>query len=250
MIRVTKSPTPPQKLKAGAARTEQDCVDYANGRRQFEFDRGIYGHAKVKDTLKSAQHDKCCFCEGRFDAYAPGDVEHYRPKGAVKQDEASKALVPGYFWLAYSWHNLYYSCLICNRSNKRDLFPLTDPKQRVRSPEGDTNDEDPLILDPGGQENPRTHIQFQQEHAVGLTDAGRTTIRLLGLNRWQLLEERLKHLKRLATLYDVIRLSRDSPKPDDIDTCREARRELVAAAQPASEFSAMADDYLNGTLMV
>ena len=250
MTPVIKSSAPPQKLKAGAARTEQDRADYANGQRQFEFNRGIYGHAKVKDALRDAQHDKCCFCEGRFNAYAPGDVEHYRPKGAVKQDRSSVALTPGYFWLAYSWHNLYYSCLICNRSNKRDLFPLANPGQRVRSPEGDINDEDPLILDPGGQEDLRSHIRFQHDRAVGLTEAGRTTIQSLDLNRSQLLEERLKHLKRLDTLCNLIRLSRESTTPEDIDTCRQAHRELVAAILPASAFSAMADDYLRGRRIV
>ncbi len=247
MIGVTKSSVAPSKLKAGIAKTRRDRDNYAGGQRQFEFDRGIYGHAEVKNALQSAQHDKCCFCEGRFDANAPGDVEHYRPKGAVKQDECSEPLTPGYFWLAYSWTNLYYSCPICNRSNKRDLFPLANPAQRVRRPDDDISQEKPLILDPGGHENPRLHIQFKYDRAVGLTDAGRTTIRLLGLNREPLREDRLKHLKRLEALCDVIRLSRDSTVPEDIGRRRQAHRELLAAVQPVSEFSAMADDYLSRT---
>lgn len=247
MIPVTKSPTPPKRLEGGASRTEQDRADYANGQRQFTFYPGIYGHPKVKDALKEAQHHKCCFCEGRFNAYSPGDVEHYRPKRAVRQNKLSEALAPGYFWLAYSWRNLYYSCEICNRSHKRDLFPLANPARRVRSPEGDINVEEPLILDPGGIENPRDHIEFRYEHAIGLTKAGRTTIELLGLNRPALLEERLTHLKRLSALRDVLRLSRESRAPQDIDTHGRAHQELLSAVQPASVFSAMADDYLRGT---
>ena len=244
MIHVTKSLTPPQKLETGASRTKQDRVDYASGKRQFDFDRAIYGHATVKEALTAAQHEKCCFCEGRFRAYAPADVEHYRPKGAVRQDESSEALIPGYFWLAYSWHNLYYSCQICNRSNKRDYFPLANPEMRVRSPDGNVDDEDPLILDPGGKEDPRRHIHFQHERAVGLTEAGRRTIQILGLNRPPLLEERLQTLKRLDALSSLIRLSRNGKTPKDIDTYKKARQELDVAVRPMSEFSAMAVDFL------
>ena len=247
MIRVIKPPTPPQKLETGAARTEQDGIAYSNGKKHFDFDRTIYGHPIVKHALSVAQHQKCCFCEGRFGAYAPADVEHYRPKGATRQDENSPTVVPGYFWLAYSWDNLYYCCQVCNRNNKKNFFPLTNPDMRVRAPNGDLNDEHPLILDPGGRKDPREHIKFRYEHVVGKTDAGRQTIRFLGLNRASLIEERLKHLRRLRAFSDVLRLSRDSTDPEDIQAQRRAVQELTAAVCSASEFSAMAADFLRET---
>lgn len=120
MIRVVK-PSAPERLSLGTALTDSDCsayeaeyVDYMAGTAKFDFQRNVYGHASVKDTLKTAQHAKCCFCEGRFDAHNHGDVEHYRPKRAVRQSRKTKASYPGYYWLVYSWENLYYSCSICN----------------------------------------------------------------------------------------------------------------------------------------
>ena len=107
MIRVNK-PLPPAGLGAGAARTAEDSdaydlngIDYKSGTRAFDFRKSIYGHQTVKAALRDAQHGKCCYCEGRFEAHAPADVEHYRPKRAVRQDENSETLRPGYYWLAY-----------------------------------------------------------------------------------------------------------------------------------------------------
>ena len=93
MVRVYK-PRAPGALARGQARTTRDCeaydarrVDYENGARKFEFNRNIYGHKMVRRVLEKAQNGKCCFCEGKFGAFAPADIEHYRPKGAVRQDE-------------------------------------------------------------------------------------------------------------------------------------------------------------------
>ena len=152
-------------------------------------------HTVVRETLKKAQNGKCCFCEGKFAAFAAADVEHYRPKGAVRQKEKSKAVLPGYFWLAYSWENLYWCCQVCNRSNKRDFFPLKDPAKRARSHADNLAEEEPLILDPGGLDDPSEHIGFHQELAVGLTEVGTNTIQLIGLNRAALVEERLTRLR-------------------------------------------------------
>lgn len=109
MIRVTKPPCP-DALRVGADRTRADCAAYdenaaaySGGEIKFEFDRNVYGHEAVRTTLREAQNRKCCYCEGRSDAFAAADVEHYRPKGAVRQDKKSRKQFPGYYWLAYSW---------------------------------------------------------------------------------------------------------------------------------------------------
>ncbi len=236
MIRITKSP-PPDELNGGCALTLTDCAAYETGDRRFEFDRNIYGHDNVRRRLREAQHAKCCYCEGRFDAHAPADVEHYRPKAAVRQDKNSPILRPGYFWLAYSWDNLYWSCQICNRSYKRNCFPLRDPEARARSHRDELSNEDPLLLDPGAAEDFRTHIQFRQEFAVGLTEVGRRTIHVVGLNRPALIEERRSRLKQLRMLLSLAQRLADE----------DARQELGDARLPAAVFSAMALDFLRGT---
>lgn len=251
MIRVSK-PRAPQNLNKGIEVTRQNCeaysahsASYHTGRRKFKFDRNIYGHKSVRDTLRASQRGKCCFCEGKFAAYAAGDVEHYRPKGAIRQDEESVVLNPGYYWLAYSWENLYWSCQVCNRTNKRDLFPLRDPSRRARSHEEEIGQEDPLILDPGGAADPKEHIEFRHELAVGVTDIGRTTVQVIGLNRVDLIEERLARLAKLKRLLEIVGLGECPELPEFKELVVSARSELEKAVAPESAFSAMAADYLS-----
>ena len=212
--------------------------------KRFDFDRAIYGHETVRTALRKAQHRKCCYCEGRFDAFASFDVEHYRPKGAVRQDEKSQRQLPGYYWLAYSWENLYLCCPICNSSGKKDLFPLADQTARARSHHDDIARESPLLIDPGGAEDPREHIRFRKGRAVALTEAGRKTIEVLGLNREPLREARLEHLQQLVRLQDVVRLRADGTVPADIEERNNARDRLARAPLPSAIFSAMAADFL------
>ena len=252
MIRVTKPPRP-DALLDGADRTRADCAAYdenaaaySGGMRRFDFDRAIYGHETVRTALRNAQHGKCCYCENRSIASAPLHVEHYRPKGAVRQDRKSRTLLPGYYWLAYSWDNLHLCCQVCN-GNKSYLFPLADDAERARSHRDDLARESPLLLEPGGADDPRAHIRFRQERAVGLTETGRRTIEVLDLNRQPLLEDRLEQLKALRTLQDVIqRLDADGLKPDVTELRERARRELARAPSPSAIFSAMAADFLRG----
>ena len=96
MIRVRK-PLTTAKLSEGIVRTARDCEDYdaneddyVNGEKKFNFSSDIYGHEVVRTTLREAQHSKCCYCEGRFEAFASGDIEHYRPKGAARQGKCSE----------------------------------------------------------------------------------------------------------------------------------------------------------------
>ena len=250
MIRVTKPPRP-DALLAGEDRTRADCdayddnaAAYSGGKIRFRFDRNLYGHETVRTALRNAQHGKCCYCEGRFEAFAPADVEHYRPKGAVRQGRESQTLCPGYYWLAYSWENLYWCCQACNRSGKKDLFPLVDDAERARSHHDDIADESPLLLDPAGPEDPRKHIRFRQERAIALTEVGRKTIEVLGLNREPLREARLECLQQLVRLQTVVRQRADSTEPADIEERNDAHAQLARAPLPSAIFSAMAADFL------
>jgi hypothetical protein len=81
MIRVTRSDRP-DCLAIGERLTEEFKRDYEtapepyrSGLQIFKIDRAIYGHTAVKNALRVAQHAKCCFCEGRFEANAAADVD-------------------------------------------------------------------------------------------------------------------------------------------------------------------------------
>jgi uncharacterized protein (TIGR02646 family) len=220
-----------------------DPVAGASRKSAFKFSKTIYGAAVVKRALRAAQHDKCCYCEGFFAGHASGDVEHFRPKACFQQAKGEPIEYPGYYWLAYTWSNLYYACELCNRVGKRNLFPLTDPSQRQRS-SNDPARETPEILDPGGPDDPRDHIRFNGAAPEGVTALGRMTILALGLDRGDLTTARLQHLKLLVALRDLANLPPDDLDESTLNKRRDAAEKLQRTARPAAIYSAMAHDYL------
>lgn len=249
MISLTKSNKSPSSLRRGIARTAQDCLDYdadphgyRSGVSDFDITSKIYGTDVVKRTLKTDQHGKCAFCEAIFDANVAGDVEHYRPKGAI--DTAAGRVKPGYYWLGYVWSNLSYACPDCNGYRKRARFPLRQEAARALDHHGDLAAEAPLLLDPYGAENPRDHIVFRGEAPEGLTDEGSETIAVLGLDRTALARDRLQRLRDLRLMWNAAQLLETDPRPEAAEQARLFRAELQAAVAPTAKFSAAADDYL------
>ena len=253
MIRVKKPSIAPRSLNRGVAATTADCAAFdadsllfIDGYKSFEFDRVIYGHASVKTALETAQHGKCCYCENKFRAAAPGDVEHFRPKKGARQDKGHPIEHSGYYWLAYAWSNLYFSCLICNRSGKKGFFPLADSTKRARIHHDNIDDEQPLLLDPGGRDDPRDHIHFHGAIAKGVTRSGQQTVKTLKLNRAALEEARLTRIEHLRALTTIIKLFEESPLAKNAQYAKDARRILEDAVKPDAIFSAMAQDFLRG----
>lgn len=253
MILITKS-GPPAKLGEGAALVTSYNADflarqaeYEDGSAGFDIRKEIYGHRSVKEVLRTAQRKKCCFCEGIFEANAAADVEHYRPKRYSQQAVKRSKIYPGYYWLAYNWDNLFYCCQVCNRSHKKNIFPLRNPNARARNHLNDVTAEEPLLLNPSGPANPRDHIKFRQDIAVGVTEAGDTTIKVVGLNRVDLSEDRLGTLQRLLLLQDIVETLDGSADPGDQRLTTRAREELDRAKLPEAKYSAMASDLIDGT---
>jgi hypothetical protein len=232
MIRIMKPRVGPATLAGGVPETAQNCAlydatstAYREGRTKFAFSSEIYGSSNVKGALKSAQHNKCCYCEAIFDAYYAGDVDHYRPKGAI--GSGKNRIKPGYYWLAYLWDNLYYACADCNQYRKRAEFPLADETKRARDHHANVAHEDPLILDPGGARNPRDHIKFKLDVPIWLSEAGRITVDRIKLDRESLCTSRRKHFRLLDALLQIIRLLQDDVQPERIQAVRDARSSLL-----------------------
>ena len=212
-------------------------VDDDKTRTKFSFESKIYGHDDVKDLLKHLQNDKCCFCEAKISHISFGDVEHFRPKAAYKNDVNSGYVYPGYYWLCYDWGNLYFSCQICNQRFKGNFFPISDSATRASSIVRDTSFEDALFLDPGGADDPENHIHFDGAIPGSNTIKGKTTILHLGLDREELNEDRLTSLERLRSLERIVMLTADSIN------AKEARREFLDQLETCvsnwSEYSSM-----------
>ncbi len=222
MIRINKTANIPQVLSSeGVAETATLINNYnANPLRytsragvparnvvKMDFDNTIYGHETVKEQLVTDQHDKCCFCEGKFSDNSFGDVEHYRPKKAYKKRTSNTLTYPGYYWLAYDWNNLMYSCEKCNRKYKRSDFPLDD--ETTRKPNHShlnfLANEDRLLINPM-IEDPSLFITFNEEIPVPVNGSlkGATSIKAYGLER--LNESRLENLKAIKTALALVNI--------------------------------------------
>lgn len=229
VIRVHKPRRGPSILaERGTPATDDLCRRIGAGQKvNGSFDRSIYGAPAVKDALAAAQHDKCCFCESKVTHVAYGDIEHFRPKAAVRQAPEAPERKPGYYWLAYEWSNLYFACEQCNRRHKRNLFPLENEEDRVLSHEDAAllPEEKPLYIDPG-EEDPEQLIGFRKEYAKAIPGDHRSradaTVRDLGLNRDALCARRRERRALVLTTLRNIRswLASGCPEPQRTLTIR------------------------------
>lgn len=248
MILVSKSPTQPKALAGGKALAaalckayQKDPDAYRTGRKQMVFDRRSYGSAPIKSALSRDQHGKCCYCESKFTHVYTGDVEHFRPKGAVGRP--SERITPGYYWLAYEWNNLFLSCATCNQTYKRDQFPLARESERARHHDMHLDREIPLLINPSGPINPRDHIWFNRDVPVGTTRSGEETIRVAGLDRENLTLRRIAHLRIMDTLCDAFDVLQRTPGAEAL--AAKVRSQVLDATSPQAEFSAATADLIS-----
>lgn len=199
MIRIAKTHNVPTALaNQGLEKTDENCqlyvvnsADYDSGKRKFDILSSIYGAEAVKQQLIQEQHGKCCFCEADFTANGYGDVEHFRPKAGFTKTRSGKLMKPGYYWLAYDWDNLLFSCQICNQRFKKNYFPLEDETKRSKNHTFDYLEESTLLIRPS-LDNPEDHITFNRHVPVAKTTEGKpsvkgkTSITAFGIDRPEL----------------------------------------------------------------
>jgi uncharacterized protein (TIGR02646 family) len=248
VIKIDKPKLAPKKLREdGKKKKRANCISYTrnrkkydNGKKKFAFDSGIYGHKTVKQALIKAQHDKCCFCESKITHISYGDVEHFRPKAAVRQKSKDPLERPGYYWLAYEWSNLFLSCQLCNQRYKENLFPLKDPGKRAKSHKDNVKVEEQMFISP--EEEPEEMIAFREEIVYAIDDnpRGKATIKALGLNRGKLADMRKNHFDTLKVLYEIANLN------PPINQSKNARKIISKAIQNSSQYASMIRCGVNG----
>lgn len=253
MIRITKGPAPAVLVKNAAAGHQKPAAE-VQAKSKLKFRKTLYAAKSMRTALMTAQRNKCAFCESHFAHVGYGDVEHFRPKAASRQTPAGKLLRPGYYWLAYSWDNLFVSCQLCNQKFKGNLFPLRNPKLRCRRPSHQLDRERPLLVHPEA-DDPEAFVTFRGETAMakrgGGALRGKTTTTTFGLNRDELRGKRMEVLERLRVMREIrdtlatrIQLT-SSPDPDDLKHFNTLSRLLTDAQHPEAEYSAMARAFLN-----
>ncbi len=238
MIRIWRGKEPTDLATARRKYLARACIAWANGasaRRQASQETlEVDGYNVARAPLYLAQHRKCAYCE-RQEGLANQPVEHFRPKGGADREEhfrfqlASKnryrRLVPPeidgdhYFWLAWSWENLFFSCTSCNGTgNKGNHFPLRDHSTKLPLPSRtltlkwpsvhfDRKSEKAMLVDPS-HEDPMNFIQWLPENPSAdwkdlrwlpqgrdPEERGDATIAILGLRR-DLPEQVSAHIQR------------------------------------------------------
>lgn len=239
MIKLVRPAVPERLSKTGrVARTKLES-EFRKQRNSFKptFKEKIY--QAVKNDLISAQHQKCAFCESNVTATGYGDVEHYRPKGGFRQNVGDDLTQPGYFWLAYEWTNLLFSCQLCNEKFKENHFPLADPAKRATSPDDDLSHEEPLLLNPY-EDNPDAHLSYAADQLLGISSKGKTTIEILNLNRIELSSSRFEFYKLLKELLESLELLRAQPPNAQIEErISSIEQTLQDFKQPSTSYAAM-----------
>lgn len=208
----------------------------------------LYKHVEVKKALEKLFHDKCAYCEGKPTSQGPWDVEHYRPKGRVKENSVH----PGYYWLAYTWDNLLPSCTFCNQrrtdqptwdepiagppAGKLDQFPLLDEQERAMDPDCDLDKEKPLLLSPCVDQDCETRFRFDiQGHILPAAPddlRAERTIAICHLERRRLRQDRAQFMQTVIKAVEAHELARELNNPAIIQKLQELLDQFMAAASP------------------
>ena len=172
------------------------CIKDEKYHQKKEFHQR-FKQKDIKESLKSIYKNKCAFCEQEITECIDNNledcsstIEHYRPKSI-------------YYWLAYSWDNLLWSCHRCNQ-NKDNKFEILNTQVDFEESFKDNihissilyqDIEKPLIIHPE-IESVLTQLSF--ENGIISSDDNRVnyTINTCELDRDDLNEKRLKIIEK------------------------------------------------------
>lgn len=204
-----------ESQKAKSARKEAEeffsLPKSKRSQQRFHFHTDIYLAAEVKGALEELFHGKCAYCESRITHIATPDIDHFRPKAQASGID-EKVAPDHYWWLAYEWENLYFSCHKCNR-NKRNMFPVVGKRATIGSKGEKLRKERALLIDPC-VDQPQIHLMFDGEgmvrsvsHGQDQTspdyDKGKISIDVLGLNRESLVKARKGLAKEINEHWEI-----------------------------------------------
>lgn len=241
MIRISRTFPAPSKLSSDAVeRAKASVLAIARSGNAPKSDDFVthWGHSTVRHALWEMQRRKCCYCERIRDVNRESDVEHFRPKADIAEESDHC----GYWWLAYEWENLFFSCRYCNQEHKKTQFPLQDPSQRARSETDSLDAESPILIDPTA-DDPADFIGFDWQKAYGflvfpcgLDGEGRGvgTIRITGLDRSELNEDRASLVGTLEAIVTSYHGAKALNNPILLDEAKDdIRRETSSCLQYA-----------------
>lgn len=242
-------------MKSCDEETTQLCCAVAEGKAP-EI-KPIYKKKTIQKEYffnrKSPFFGKCAYCETPILDFQHGDIDHFRPKLSVtdendqpiylKDSEGNLLLDkndnvqlhPGYYWLAYDWRNLLPTCMTCNRPKiigmskigKHSRFPVIGV--HAQSP-NEIASEQPLLINPLSEhkdDDPEKHLTIDTTTGVmgDRTERGKICINMFGLNlREQLRDERKNACSIVRIL--LVKLATGNQKDKD-DAAKELKKILA-----------------------
>jgi uncharacterized protein (TIGR02646 family) len=260
-----------------------DSANFANGEKltKAKFTFKVYKDRDLAKKLEEIFVNKCAYCESRYTHVSPKDIEHFRPKNEVLIGDGT-CLIPGYYWLAGEWSNLFVSCIDCNRSRNHEVpgqsdqvklgkatqFPLTIEANRLRHQDGEFDDEEQcrLLLNPC-LDNPEEYLTYDdnaliipRQDDLGVTSAkGKISIDVYALQRKELVEARLAVLHAVKLdLKDIRAWLRNHEKltelgaspevlKENLERIREKKLILKAKCVADAPYLGMVRDYIRKT---
>lgn len=228
-----------QQLRAAADQDARDVIIEAN--------EGLWRDDRIRNWLLSQFNNKCWYSEAQ-DSVSSIHVDHYRPKGRIKQELGSNP-EGGYWWLAFKWDN-YRICGQLLNVKKGDLFPIIEGVRCTPDNPVGLQLEAPMLIDPLTDQTRLISYEKDEDACIAVVAAGITepdvkraekTIEIMGLNLRPRLNEKRNDFwdkcmmkideYRNATGAQVLRLVAQS-------SAKAALKEMV---QYNSEFSSVTE---------
>jgi hypothetical protein len=197
MRRVHIDGTPPADWMTEAdAVTDQlrAATDTEARKAIIDANHGLWRDERIRTWLRRQFHDKCWFSEAR-EGVSAIHVDHFRPKGRIKDDRQGIVAHEGYWWFAFDWRN-YRICGQLINTKKGDLFPICEGERCKPDDEPSFHLEAPVLIDPITDQARLISFRVDEDGCLAHSapgndpveqDRAERTIEILGLNRLDVL---------------------------------------------------------------
>lgn len=212
MRSVEKTSKPAILIEHEITWTDELLTYIKEGKQVPEHLKSKYRHKEIKEQLIKETHNKCVYCECKITHIDHGDVEHIVPKSKVHEK-------------TFSWDNLTISCSKCN-GYKSDYYDTTLPllNPYIDEPEKKISFFGPIPIPKYG--DPSSEL----------------TIKKLKLDRSELIERRIEHLKMLHPL--ILQFQRANNK----ELKRLILQDIIEMTKISKEFSLMTQCFIQNIL--
>jgi len=251
MIHFGPRPPEPEHFKSPPVKKQKEKIKRKYRKtgeiKSDDFPSRLWRRDDVRKPLYKYQNKKCCYC-GRIRTLSREfDVEHFRPKSEVKDEDHS-----GYWWLAFEWDNYFLACKPCNETYKGSHFPLMPDGVRAQNSSDCLFEENPVFINPE-KEDPADFFAYKMDwhnfrvYIFGCDDAGRgdKNRKILGLNDGPMPEERGTIFQQAQDLHlDLCEAIRDKNKRTE-EIAKKKIKRLTSRSAPYSGVARYALGQLN-----